>query len=297
MYRREEGWLYAASAATTGRIVNAELPLDESPEKEVSRSFPQLLRGKYPRDRYALFFEVPDAVGLDQHRRIDAVAFGLWKSVGRRIEGFECKSSRSDWLRELKQVDKADPFIAVCDFFWLVTSDSSIAKIEEVPACWGWLSATKSGLRVQRPASRLPGAGESIPRSFLLGVLRKMQDDMLANPDVAAVIEERVQHTTNRLDTRVKWETQNLQRRVAEAQSVIAKFKEQSGIALDDWRFGDVGKFIRQISELGYGDGLGHVPKFLEGQENALVAVLEKVREARTTLAQLPRLSESDAGG
>lgn len=139
--------------------MTADMPL-EKPEKLSTPALEELLRAKYPRDRYALFFDVPDAVSLDQRRRIDALAVGIWRSVGRHIEGFELKASRSDWLRELKHVDKADPFVALCDFFWLVTADSTIAKLDEIPACWGWIAATKNGLRIQRPASRLPGTGD-----------------------------------------------------------------------------------------------------------------------------------------
>lgn len=114
------------------------LDKDAEPEKKLDAGdVCDLLRAKYPRDRYALFFDVPDAVSLQQRRRIDALAFGIWQSVGREIHGFEIKVSRGDWLREVKQVDKADPFIAVCDRFWLVTSDYKVAS-----SPWARLSQT-----------------------------------------------------------------------------------------------------------------------------------------------------------
>ena len=265
----------------------AELPLDEPATKLSTPALGDLLRAKYPRDRYALFFDVPDAVGLDQRRRIDALAFGIWQSVGREIQGFELKVSRSDWLRELKQVNKADPFIAICDRFWLVTADSSIAKIDEVPACWGWMSATANGLRVQRPASKLPGVGNAIPRNFLIGVLRRMQDDLIGSPEVRTEIQRQVNEATSRLDDRIKYKTRDAESKVAALQEKIDKFREQSGIDLNDWRMGNVGKIVKHLQLLGFGDGLNHVPELLEGQENALRVTLENVSKVRASLAAL----------
>jgi hypothetical protein len=270
--------------------MNAELPLDEKPAERLSTpALENLLRTRYPRDRYALFFNVPDAVGLDANRRIDAVAFGMWRSAGRRIEGFELKISRGDWLREVKDVAKADPFLEVCDFFWLVTADSSIAKAEEIPACWGWLAATKTGLRVQRPASRLPGCGEAVPRRFVLGVLRKMQDDLIKSPEVATHIEERIKEVTSRRDRDVEYATSRIQRDFDELKKRVDTFEQQSGISLESWRMRDAGKIVRQLHELGYGRGLGEVPHLLEGHENALRITLDKVREVRAALAALPQ--------
>lgn len=268
----------------------AELLLDDEPTTKLNTpALENLLRAKYPRDRYALFFDVPDAVSLRQQRRIDALAFGIWQSVGREIQGFELKISRSDWLRELKQVDKADPFIALCDRFWLVTADSKIAKLDEVPACWGWMTATASGLRVQRPASKLPGVGNAIPRDFLIGVLRKLQDNLLNSADVRTAIEERIKTATDRFDERVQSRTVRLQQQFEALQAKVTKFKEESGIDLDDWRMGDIGRIVKQLKQLGYGDGLDHVPELLQRQENVLRSTLERVAEARAQLGALGR--------
>lgn len=266
----------------------AELPLDEEPETKLTTpALENLLRAKYPRDRYALFFDVPDAVGTSQHRRIDALTFGIWSSVGRDIQGFELKVSRSDWLRELKQVNKADPFIAICDRFWLVTADSTIAKLEEVPACWGWMSATNTGLRVQRPATKLPGVGEAIPRNFLIGVLRRMQDDMIGSPEIAAHIAGRVAELTERHADVVKNMERRSNTKLEALQNKVDEFRKQSGIDLADWRMGNVGGLVKQLQTLGYSDGLNHVPEILERQENVLRIALENVAKVRAELAQL----------
>jgi hypothetical protein len=267
--------------------MNMQSAIELAEDKITTPVLENLLRAKYSRDRYALFFDVPDAVSLDQRRRIDAIAFGIWRSVGRDIEGFELKVSRADWLREVKQVDKADPFIALCDYFWLVTADTKIVKLEEIPACWGWMSATKGGLRVQRPATKLPGCGDDIPREFVLGVLRRMQDDLINSPDVKAVIEERIGSVHSRIEQDVKWATQRLQREVDESRKAMADFEAKSGICLQDWRFGNVGELVLGLRKLGYGgDGMNHVPKILEQHENVLRDALKNITELRAKLSE-----------
>lgn len=267
--------------------MNAELPLEDPPETKLSTpALESLLREKYPRDKYALIFDVPDAVSMDQKRRIDALAFGCWASLGRSLEGFELKVSRSDWLRELKNVNKADPFVALCDRFWLVTSDSSVAKLDEIPACWGWMAATRNGLRIQRPASKLPGCGDAFPRSFVIGVMRRLQDDLLASPDVRAHIETKVKDATNNFEQRIKWAADRASGDLKRNQEAIREFEEASGIEFSAYGMGSIGHIVKQLRELGYDEsaGLGKVTRLLEGHADALRRTLETVEKVRANL-------------
>lgn len=273
---------------------SAELPLDEAPELPITTAMLEdMLRAKYPRDRYALFYDVPDAVSLDARRRIDAVAIGIWKSVGREVQAFELKASRSDWLREVKQVNKADPFVAICDRFWLVTADPKIAKLEEIPACWGWLSATKSGLRVQRPAQKIPTDHANMPWGFTVGLLRKLQDDLLSSPDVRSHINAQIEAATGNFDQRVQWAAQRAADDLKRNQDAIAEFEKASGIQFKTYSMGSIGAIVGQLQKLGYGEsgGLREVPHLLEGQANALRVTLEQVEEVRAALAALTEAS------
>ncbi len=267
--------------------MTVEMQLDEPPETKLTTpALESLLREKYPRDKYALIFDVPDAVSMDQKRRIDALAFGCWASLGRSLEGFELKVSRSDWLRELKNVNKADPFVALCDRFWLVTADSKIAKLDEIPACWGWMAATKGGLRVQRPASKLPGCGEAFPRSFVIGVMRRLQDDLIGSPDVRTYIDGKIKEATQSVEQRIKWATQRATDELRRNHDAIKEFEEASGIAFKNWGMGNVGALVRQLQRLGYGQdgGLNAVSELLQQHENALRVTLEQVQQVRAGL-------------
>lgn len=260
---------------------------DSAPEKITTPALELLLREKYQRDRYALFFNVPDAVSLDARRRIDAVAVGIWRSVGRDISGFELKVSRSDWLREVKQVDKADPFIKVCDFFWLVTADEKIAKLNEIPACWGWMSATKHGLRVQRPATRLPGSGDTVPVNFMLGILRLLQDNLVNSADVQTHIASRLSDMKERQATEIAHATRRIQSALDNKCLEIEAFEKASGIKFSSYDMGAIGDVVKQIRGMSYGgDGLRAVPNLLSQQELALEGLLKRVRQASAELAK-----------
>jgi hypothetical protein len=109
-------------------------------------------------------------------RTADAIAINLWGSRGKAIHGFELKVSRSDWLKELRQPEKADTIAAYCDFWWLVVADSAIVKDDELPLGWGLLAPTKSG---KLKALQTPKKVEAKPltRDFLVEICRAAYRD------------------------------------------------------------------------------------------------------------------------
>jgi hypothetical protein len=248
-----------------------------------------MLGEKYPRDRYALFFDVPDNVGTNAHRRADAIAVGCWRSVGHLIDGFELKVSRSDWLRELASVTKADPFLERCDRWWLVTSSPTIAKLEELPACWGWMAVTKGGLRVQKPAPRLPQPdSDRVHRLFMIGILRKLQDDLTRGPEVAAIMQAAHEKREEEIEQRVKSRTEYDQRRVLQLQATLKKFEEKSGLKVEDWRLGNVAELVKAVDQMKSFGGAywDQVAQTLLQQERSLSKLLEEVHQARAQIGE-----------
>src|SRR5271170_5898795 len=154
----------------------AELALEDPADSFQTPAINQMLWNRYTdKGEYVFLFDVPNIVGTNSTRRCDGIALGMWGSTGRLIHGFEVKASRSDWLREVKDVSKADPFIEQCDRWWLVTGHLSIAKPEEIPDAWGWMVATKSGLRIQRPARPLP-TDHNLKRLWAFALIRVAAD-------------------------------------------------------------------------------------------------------------------------
>lgn len=122
---------------------------------------------------------VPDAAGFDGRRTADAVAMNMWATKGRELHGHEVKVSRADWLRELRQPDKAQAVARYMDRWWLVVPDAGIVRDGELPASWGMLVVTAEGCRVARRAPRLQP--EPLSRNFVAGLVRATMKTALAD--------------------------------------------------------------------------------------------------------------------
>jgi len=75
-----------------------------------------ILAKKYALPYWAFIREFRNATGFSATRSADALAFGMYRSRGQAIIGFEVKTVRSDWLRELKNPEKAEPIAQFCDY-------------------------------------------------------------------------------------------------------------------------------------------------------------------------------------
>lgn len=102
-------------------------------------------------------------------RTADAIVVDLWPSSGNAIHGFEVKVSRSDWLTELKDPEKAEAFKPYCHFWWLVVPDAAIVR-NDLPDGWGLLVLGTSGLRQRVAAPKR--APESMPNGMNAALLR-----------------------------------------------------------------------------------------------------------------------------
>lgn len=100
----------------------------------------------------------------------DAVIIGNWPSSGYEIQGFEIKTSRTDWLNEVKTPSKADPTKKYCHRWWLLISSETYVKDGELPDDWGLMVAHGTGIRIVVQAPTL----EPVPPSvqFITGLMR-----------------------------------------------------------------------------------------------------------------------------
>lgn len=265
---------------------DAQLEIPEPPPdgKITTGDVMDRLAAQYARDEYVVLFDIGDAVGTKYKRRADAVVIGCWQSTGRHIDGFEIKVSRSDWLREVKAVEKADPFLALVDRWWLVAPEG-VAKAEEVPACWGWKTLTKHGLRVQRPATMLPHAGGAIDRLFALELLRKSFRCQLNDPEVQAALKAAADVKEQTITQRVQSAIYSQRHEHEQLTARVERFEKSSGMKLDDWRLGDVGRVATAIAKL-HEEGYGSAASRLEQQERTLEHLLEETKEARLALLE-----------
>lgn len=107
-----------------------------------------MLADRYKGSEWAYVTEVPDCVGDQAHRRIDAIAIGVKSSTVGEFHGFEVKSSRSDWMRDLEYPEKSKSWRNLVTSFWLVAG-RGVAKLEEIPPKWGFLEVSYTGSRLK----------------------------------------------------------------------------------------------------------------------------------------------------
>ncbi len=136
--------------------------------------------------RWVFATHVPDAAGFDGSRTADAVAMDMWASKGRELHGHEVKVSRADWLRELRQPDKAQAVAKYMDRWWLVVPDAKIVHAGELPADWGMVVVTATGARtVKKPPRRTP---LPLSRDFVAGLMRATMKTARADVHAAVTV-------------------------------------------------------------------------------------------------------------
>lgn len=133
-----------------------ELPMRYLPEAAIIRMLEHRhTKIAYGAHRYAFADHVPIAT-FGAHRICDFMALDCWQGrEGHPLHGFEIKSSRADWLAELRDPGKAEAFKRYCHRWWLVVSDQRIVRDGELPAGWGLLAAVGDRLRLVVPAAKL----------------------------------------------------------------------------------------------------------------------------------------------
>lgn len=138
-----------------------------------SKDLIQLLALEWPSPDCAFIPEFRSGTGWGRSQRADAIAMHLWPSKGLELIGFELKISRSDWLRELKQGDKANHMKQFCDRWYVVASDSKVVKYaHELPEGWGLMFCEKGKIVTMIEAPKL----EPIPidRLILASLMRRI---------------------------------------------------------------------------------------------------------------------------
>lgn len=111
---------------------------------------------------------VADFVAIDKYATTQA------------IHGHEVKVSRSDWLTELRDLDKSERIKRYCHYWWLVVSDAAIVKDGELPEGWGLLVKSGNKLRAKVKAPLL--TPEPLTLDFVAGLTAAVQRTACREP-------------------------------------------------------------------------------------------------------------------
>lgn len=229
----------------------------------------------------ALFEQVGNATGWACKRHADVIAMGLWKSRGTWLEGVEIKVSRVDWLKELKQPDKADPIAKFCDFWWLAVSDETIVQAGELPERWGLLVLKGGVLKCVKQAPKLEA--EPLDRGFVAALLRRAAEaSERIRSEAFAEGREAGLADAPKLEER---DRSNAERDLESLRESVAAFEKASGLRIDGWNGGILGDVVGKIQRLKrYGND--DPTRTMESAANALELFAKQIREQKTTLAK-----------
>lgn len=200
-----------------------------------------LLRERYLAPEWAIFFEVANGPGSLLRRYADAIAMSLFPSRGLDIHGFEVKVNRGDWIKELKQPEKAEEIAQFCDFWWVVAGGDDVVKLDEVPKNWGLLVSNGKELRQKKKCERLEP--QPLSRKFVAALLRRahewmekqIRDDERVNEAREKAYEEgRKSITDNRTATALE-----------ELSQAVRLFEEKSGVEITTYDAGQMGEAVK----------------------------------------------------
>jgi hypothetical protein len=243
-----------------------------------------ILRGRFSANEYVLLQEVRDKAGHDASRSADYIAVNLYPSRGLAMNGIELKRHRGDWLNELKNPKKAENIFQYCDYFWLLTTDDKVAKIEEIPKSWGWLCIKGDRVFTKKPAPTLKP--KPISRSFMCAMLKRATDKSgyVHRDSIKSEIEQAKKYAIDDSEMRVIRLTNELN----EIKKNVGEFEKASGVYLDrlatDHFWGDpkkMGELFKLLHDTG---GIESIKKQLLGMEDTAKTILEKVSNSLKSL-------------
>jgi hypothetical protein len=251
----------------------------------------QALRKEYPLPQYALLYEVANGMGATMSGYADAIVMGLFPSRGLHIHGFEIKTSRPDWLRELKNPAKAEGVARYCDYFWLLTSEEGIASKDEVPATWGLYVLNGKHLEVVKRAKKL----DAIPpdRTFMGAMLRRaneMADRERQRAQEAIdkdeVVRQAKKEAERYADERFKSEIGIATREHEALKRQVEEFEQASGIKIDMWNGRKMGEAVNLLSRLKTTreiDRLAYLAKDLDERIQEVKKGAEELKQVATS--------------
>lgn len=235
----------------------------------MSLSVIEALYKRFPVKEYVVLTEVRDAAGHAARRSADAIAMGLWPSRGIELHGIEVKQGRADWLKEVKNPQKAENIFQYCDRFWLLAMEEMVVfSAEEIPRTWGYMQLVGSKLQIIKEAPLL--SAKPISKTFLAALLKRATEGMIHPGTINDKLKE-AQAEGERLAELAATKELNTLRALKESVDI---FEKESGIDLSDtrWNFDPAATAhaIKVITDTG-------LREYMEKLDKALVTMREQL--------------------
>ncbi len=187
------------------------------------------LAARYGPPQHAFFAQLRNAAGFAANRVLDGMAMGLWPSRGLHVTGFEIKTTRGDWLRELKNPAKIEESgFQFCDFFMIVTPPGVVEE-GELPPKWGLLETRGSGLRQVKDPNFLDA--RPFDRSMLAVILKRLHESSMVPAEIK--VAEAAGYDRGLAENRGR--VVRLEGDLALLQEDVEAFEAASGVRLRGW--------------------------------------------------------------
>ena len=194
-----------------------------------SNEIKAFLLKRYGPPAHAFFTEVADSTGMYGSRYADALSMSLWPSHGFTLQGFEIKVSRSDFLKELKQPEKANAIMQYCDHWWIVCP-KGIALADEIPQPWGLMEIVGGRFFVKKKAPQL--APVEWTKGFIAAMLRRATENTVPRSTLTTLRLEMREEVEKSVQGKVEYEkgcSEGLRQKIKD-------FEEASGMNLSSWK-------------------------------------------------------------
>jgi hypothetical protein len=188
--------------------------------------------------------ELRNDTGFQSTRACDALAVGLYHSRGQLLIGFEKKMSRSDWLRELKEPDKAEAIAQFCDHWNVVVPDAELVRLDELPVTWGLLHVKGNALHTLKQAPAL--TPRPIDRGMMAAIVERSIEQVL-KPYLISKEEAKQQELSAAFERGKLNSARELESATA-LRAQVEAFEEASGIKINKYSGGrELGERVAAI--------------------------------------------------
>ncbi len=200
------------------------------------------------------------------------------------MTAFEFKASRSDWLRELKDPEKADGICQQVHEFYVV-AEPDVVDRGEVPEAWGLIERKKQRLYTVTKAPR--SEVEPPDFYFLASIMRQLHNSIsgmrrgyVHEDDIEEKIEERAEKATKSALREQRRELDLAKRLRAE----VEEFEAASGVEIaNGWNHGKIGSAVKFVMRSGSG-----IPRAIERAKTLLEEQAQKLQALQAALNEAP---------
>jgi len=234
----------------------------------------QLLRQRYMMPAFVLLEEVRNGTGYAKAlRSADAVVLSAWPSRGVWMAGFEVKSSRQDWQRELDDPAKAAAFFDYCDYWWLVAGDENIVRPGELPKTWGLL-VVKGGKLVMVTDAPKNEHVKPIDRLMLASMFRNFAEHYVPAGRVSEMAEDIAKTKKDSVVKTLEYNVDHARKEVESLRKAITDFEQASGVSISQYNGTHVGEAFKKFTGFG---GLEGIERQLDRVRRELQGIVKTI--------------------